>query len=96
MSEQNNEAVFLDGFIFKRPREGAPDFVKGSMSIKVSEAVDFLKKHDNNGWVVFGTFLFQGFSTAFSLLKLCVVMASKSSVATLLPPKTLLDYPLTT
>jgi hypothetical protein len=51
MSEQNNEAVFLDGFIFKRPREGAPDFVKGSMSIKVSEAIEFLKKHDNNGWV---------------------------------------------
>jgi len=50
MSEQN-EAVFLDGFIFKRPREGAPDFVKGSMSIKVSEAIEFLKKHDNNGWV---------------------------------------------
>jgi hypothetical protein len=50
MSEQN-ETVFLDGFIFKRPHENAPAFVKGSMSIKVSEAIEFLKKHDNNGWV---------------------------------------------
>lgn len=51
MSEQNNETVFLDGFIFKRPHESAPQFVKGSMSIKVDEAIAFLQKHSNNGWV---------------------------------------------
>jgi hypothetical protein len=50
MSEQK-ETVFLDGFIFKRPREGAPDFVKGEMSIKVDEAVAFLQKNSKNGWI---------------------------------------------
>ena len=50
MSEQN-ETVFLDGFIFKRPHESAPDFVKGAMSIKVDEAIAFLQKNAKNGWV---------------------------------------------
>lgn len=35
---------FAKGFIFKRPRENAPAFVKGSMSIKVDEAIAFLKE----------------------------------------------------
>ena len=50
MSEQK-ETVFLDGFIFKRPKEGAPDFVKGEMSIKVDEAVASLQKNAKNGWI---------------------------------------------
>ena len=46
------ETVFADGIYFKRPREGAPDFVKGAMSFKVDEAVAFLQKHkDEKGWV---------------------------------------------
>ena len=45
------DPVFADGFIFKRPREGAPDFVKGALSIKVDEAIAFLQKHNNAGWV---------------------------------------------
>lgn len=44
------EKVFADGFIFKR-NEKAPDFVVGGISIKVEDAVAFLKKHDKNGWV---------------------------------------------
>ena len=43
--------IFADGIIFKKPREGAPDFVKGSLSFKVEEAVAFLQKHNNKGWV---------------------------------------------
>lgn len=39
----DTERKFAQGFIFKRPREGAPEFVKGSMSIKVMEAIEFLK-----------------------------------------------------
>lgn len=39
------ETVFADGFFFDRPREGAPDFVKGRMSIKVEEAIPFLQKN---------------------------------------------------
>lgn len=44
------DKVFADGFIFKR-REKAPDFVIGSISVKVDEAIAFLKKHEENGWV---------------------------------------------
>jgi hypothetical protein len=44
------DKVFADGFIFKR-RETAPDFVVGSMSVKVDEAIAFLTKHEKNGWV---------------------------------------------
>jgi hypothetical protein len=47
---QNVEKVFADGFSFKR-REGAPEFVIGRQSIKVDEAVAFLKANVKNGWV---------------------------------------------
>lgn len=39
----DTEKKFAQGFIFKRPRAGAPEWVKGSMSIKVMEAIEFLK-----------------------------------------------------
>ena len=45
------DKIFADGIMFKRPREGAPDFVKGSLSIKVEDFIKFLKAHDNEGWV---------------------------------------------
>jgi hypothetical protein len=51
MSEEKREVIFADGFIFKKPKEGAPDFVKGDISIKVGEFIEFLNKHNNNGWV---------------------------------------------
>jgi len=50
MSEQT-ETIFLNGFIFKRPRTGAPDFVKGEMSIKADEAIAFIQQHAKNGWL---------------------------------------------
>ena len=50
MSEQN-ETIFLNGFIFKRPRTGSPDFVKGEMSIKADEAIAFINQHAKNGWL---------------------------------------------
>ena len=47
-----NETIFADGFIFKRPHQNAPDFVKGSMSIKADEAIEFIRKHTKpDGWV---------------------------------------------
>lgn len=46
-----SERIFAKGFIIKRPSENAPDFIKGKMSIKVSEAIEFLKEHQNNDWV---------------------------------------------
>ena len=45
------EKIFADGIIYKAPRSGAPDYVKGSLSVKVDEFKAFLEKHDNNGWV---------------------------------------------
>jgi len=47
----SEETIFGEGFIFKRPHEKSPDFVKGSMSVKVDEAIAFLQKYNNNGWV---------------------------------------------
>jgi hypothetical protein len=45
-----NEKVFADGFIFKRS-ENAPDFVVGNVSVKVDDAIAFLKEHQSKGWV---------------------------------------------
>jgi hypothetical protein len=44
------EKVFADGFLFKR-NEKSPDFVVGRVSVKVDEAIAFLRKHEKNGWV---------------------------------------------
>jgi hypothetical protein len=44
------EKVFADGFVFKR-NEKAPDFVVGSISVKVEEATAFLRNNAKNGWV---------------------------------------------
>jgi hypothetical protein len=50
MSEQ--ETIFASGFVFKRPHESAPKFVKGSLALKADEAIDFIKKHTkSDGWV---------------------------------------------
>lgn len=47
-----SETTFADGFILKAPHEKAPDFVKGSLSIKVDEAIKFLEANkDSKGWV---------------------------------------------
>jgi len=47
---ENQERIFADGFIIKR-RENAPEFVIGNLSIKVDEAIAFLKKYEKKGWV---------------------------------------------
>jgi hypothetical protein len=44
------EKVFADGFSFKR-NESAPDFVVGRLSIKVEDAVAFMKENQKNGWL---------------------------------------------
>lgn len=45
-----DEKIFADGFSFKR-NEKAPEFVVGRLSLKVDDAVAFLKEHQRNGWV---------------------------------------------
>ena len=44
------EKIFADGFSFKR-NEKAPDFVVGRLSMKVDEAVAFIRQHEKGGWV---------------------------------------------
>jgi len=44
--------TFLAGFFFERPREGAPSFVKGRMSIKAEEAIAFITEHKNEAGYV--------------------------------------------
>ena len=46
----SNEIVFAKGIIYKLPRNNAPDFVKGSLSFKVDEAIQFLQENAKNGW----------------------------------------------
>ena len=43
--------VFTSGMIVKRALPNAPKWVKAKLSFKVAEFIEFLKKHDNNGWV---------------------------------------------
>jgi hypothetical protein len=49
MSNQK-EKIFADGFRFER-RENAPDFVVGRLSLKVDEAITFIKSYEKGGWV---------------------------------------------
>ena len=44
------DKIFADGFTFKR-NENAPDFVVGRLSMKVEEAIAFMKQHEKSGWV---------------------------------------------
>ncbi|MGI9118441.1 MAG: hypothetical protein ACR2IQ_02740 [Minisyncoccia bacterium] len=49
------EKIFADGFHFDLPNETTKEkapFIKGKISIKVSEAIEFLKKHENLGGYV--------------------------------------------
>lgn len=44
------EKVFADGFSFKR-NEKAPEFVIGRLSLKVDDAIAFMRENEKNGWV---------------------------------------------
>lgn len=45
-----DEKIFAEGFSFKR-NEKAPDFVVGRLSLKVDEAIAFIRDHQKKGWV---------------------------------------------
>lgn len=46
----SDEKIFAEGFVFKQ-NPNAPDFVVGRLSVKVDEAIQFLKSHEKGGWV---------------------------------------------
>lgn len=48
------EKIFIEGAMFNKPREGAPDFIKGSLLIRPEEFIPFMQKHKEylspKGW----------------------------------------------
>jgi hypothetical protein len=46
----DNEIEFPKGLIVKAPRDGAPDFVKAAISIKVAELIEWLSQREGE-WV---------------------------------------------
>ena len=42
---------FVDGLMVKAPRQGAPDFVKGSISIKTQALITWLTERQNQEWI---------------------------------------------
>ena len=46
-----SEPIFVNGLIWKDPSPRAPDFIKGKLSIKVSELIAFLEDNQSNDWV---------------------------------------------
>ena len=45
-----SEAQFVDGLIIKPPRDNAPDFVKGSISIKRKDLGNWLRQKEDD-WI---------------------------------------------
>ena len=43
-----NDRTFAGGMYYNLPRDNAPNWVKGSMSIKVVDAIKFLKENVNS------------------------------------------------
>lgn len=39
--------IFPRGIYYQKPRENAPEFVRGSLNFKVDEAIQFLNEHKN-------------------------------------------------
>lgn len=47
---EKTEKVFADGFIFKM-KPTSPEWVVGSLSLKAEDAIAFIQKHTEKGWV---------------------------------------------
>lgn len=50
MTEQTTK-VFASGLIFKPKSFKAPSFIVGHLSFNVEQFIEFLREHDNKGWV---------------------------------------------
>lgn len=44
------DSTFAEGFLFKT-RANQPSYVVGRLSVKIDEAIPFLKQHQKDGWV---------------------------------------------
>ncbi len=47
---EKQEKVFADGFMFKM-NPNSPEWVIGGLSLKAEEAIQFIQKHTDKGWV---------------------------------------------
>ena len=47
---EKTEKVFAEGFMFKM-KPDSPEWVVGSLSLKADEAIAFIQKHVDKGWV---------------------------------------------
>ena len=47
---EENKTEFINGLIFKRPSENAPDFVKGKLSIKRLDLIEWLNTKQDE-WI---------------------------------------------
>lgn len=64
----DNEKVFVDGMIFNKKHDNAPDFIKGHIAVKVEEFVPFIEKHKkDDGWVNIDLKLSKGGKLYFEL-----------------------------
>ena len=49
-----SDNIYPKGLFIKQPHENAPDFVKGEVSIKIQDFINFLKENENSdGWCNF-------------------------------------------
>lgn len=52
---EKKEPVFAKGLFWSRPREGAPDYIKGNMSVNVESFITFMKENmqyvSPKGWM---------------------------------------------
>lgn len=46
-----SDKIFAEGMYFERPKEGAPEFIKGKISVKVEPFTKFIAQHAKNGYV---------------------------------------------
>lgn len=52
MNETQPDKVFVKGMFFELPSGGSPEYVKGKLSCKVADLVQFLNDHQNVGGYV--------------------------------------------
>ena len=45
--DEKKEAIFPKGIFCDRPKDGAPEFIKAKIAIKVDEAITFLETYKN-------------------------------------------------
>lgn len=50
MSNEKQDIEFIDGLIVKEPRDGAPDFIKASISMRREALIAWLQSRDGD-WI---------------------------------------------